>query len=645
VPATPDPITTEIIRNMFLSAAHDMNATLFRSAFTPVIYEGLDCAVALLDENADVLGQAAGVPLFVGNLEVCVKITTDLLGVDAYEPGDVFLMNDPYLQGTHLNDATVFAPIFHEDALAGFAATRAHWLDVGGKDPGVTMDSTEVYQEGVRFGPTKIVSRYQPREELLDHLRRNSRFGTALIGDLNAQIAACRTGEARLKAIIGRFGREAVSAAKLEIARQSAQLDREAIASIPDGVYAAEGSLDNDGIGDAPVPVKVRVEIAGDRMTVDLAGSAPATRGPVNCGIAQTISAVRMAYKLLIHPDRPVDGGTFPTLTIHAPEGTIFHAQEPSACQWYFTPLGLMTDLIVRALAPAIPERVAAAHYGDSMVVATAGRDPRRNDAPFLTIEPTPGGWGGYAGGDGQDGLINNVNGAFRDFPVEVWETKYPVQIVSYGIRPDSGGAGEWRGGCGLERVYRFETDATVYLWFERSRTPAWGLFGGADAAGPHNEVRGSFTATPLKVNALPVKRGDELVLRTGGGGGFGDPLTRDPARVLADVRAGYLTREAAERDYAVVLTDELFVDEVATGRLRAARRKPSPQPLSLCAGRGASIGSAVPESNVLVSGTKRETPACADASRAPLPAHGERGWGEGRGGDVAAFPCEEPSP
>ncbi|MGH2616256.1 MAG: hydantoinase B/oxoprolinase family protein [Thermomicrobiales bacterium] len=579
MPVSPDPITTEIIRNFFLSCAQDMNAALFRSAYTPVIYEGLDCAVALLDENADVLGQAAGVPLFVGNLEVCVKLTTEMFGADIYEPGDIFFMNDPYLQGTHLNDATVFGPIFVDEAdgpprLAGFAATRAHWLDVGGKDPGVTMDSTEVYQEGMRWGPTKIVSRAQPRTELIDLLRRNSRFGDALIGDLHAQIAACRTGEARLKAIIARFGLDAVRAAKREIARQSAQLDREAIAAIPDGIYEAAGTLDNDGVDDAPVPVQVRVEIDGDRMTVDLTGSSLATRGPVNCGIAQTISAVRMAYKLLIHPDRPVDGGTFPTLSLRVPEGTIFHAREPAACQWYFTPLGLLTDLIVKALAPAIPDQVAAAHYGDSMVVATAGRDPRRGDAPFLTIEPTPGGWGGYAGGDGQDGLINNVNGAFRDFPVEVWETKYPIEIVSYGIRPDSGGPGQWRGGCGLERVYRFETDASVFLWFERSRTPAWGLFGGEAACGPHNEIRGSVSVEPLKANALPVKRGDVMTLRTGGGGGFGDPLARDPELVRRDVRAGYLSRAVAERDYGVVLTDDLAVDAAATERLRDDRRR-----------------------------------------------------------------------
>ncbi len=571
-----DPITTEIIRNLLISCTQDMNATLFRSAYTPVIYEGLDCAVALLDANGDVLAQTAGVPLFIGNLEVCVKITTEMFGKDYYEPGDVIMMNDPYLQGTHTNDATVFSPIFYEGELVGFAATRAHWLDVGGKDPGVTMDSTEVYQEGMRWGPTKVFSRYQPRPDIIDILRRNTRFPVLLVGDLNAQVAACRTGEERFVAILKRFGRAAVERAKEEIFRQSAELDRAAIRAIPDGVYEAEGYLDNDGISDDPVRVHVRVEISDDRMHVDLSGSSAATRGPVNCGIAQTIAAIRMAYKMLINPDRPVDGGTFTTLTVHAPVGSIFHAQEPSPCQWYFTPLGLLTDLFISALAPAIPDRVAAAHYGDSMVVAIAGNDPRFGEQPFVTIEATCGGWGAYRGGDGQDALINNVNGAFRNYPVEVWEVKYPVQIRRYEIRTDSGGPGQWRGGCGIRREYRFETDARVYLWFERSRMPAWGLFGGEAAQGPRVQLKGSQERTLLKANGVPVRRGDYMIVETGGGGGFGCKLDRDIELVRLDVLSGYVSAGAARQEYGVVLTPDGEVDREATRHVRHALRAQS---------------------------------------------------------------------
>jgi N-methylhydantoinase B len=570
-----DPITTEIIRNLFLSCAEDMNATLIRSAYTPIIYEGKDCSVALLNENGDVLGQSSGLPIFLGNLEVCVKLAIEEFGLEAFRPGDVFYMNDPYLQGTHLNDSTIFAPIYHGDELVGFSATRAHWLDVGAKDPGTPMDSTEIYQEGFRWGPTRIYAGYEQREDVVDLLRRNGRFGYSLVGDMNAQVSACFTGEERFRSIVDRFGMETIRAAREEIFRQSAQLDREAVAAIPDGTYTAEGCLDNDGVGEDPVWVRVRIDVSGEEMTIDLEGSSEAARGPVNCGIAQTISACRVAYKLLINPDRPVDGGTFPTLTVRAPEGSIFHAQEPAPCGWYFTPLGLLIDLIVKALAPAVPDEAAGAHYGDSMVIYLAGLDPRKGDAPFLALEPTPGGWGAFASGDGQDGLINNVNGGFKDIPVEVYETKYPIQIGSYGFRPDSGGPGRTRGGCGLFREYRLRTDASLYLWFERSRTPAWGLEGGRDARGPQVVVQRSDGSeqTLLKVNNLPLEAGSVVTTYTGGGGGYGDPLERDPERVRRDVLAGYVTREGAERDYGVVLNGELEVDEVATTRRRREMR------------------------------------------------------------------------
>lgn len=569
-----DPVTTEIIRNFFISCAQDMNATLIRSAYTPIIYEGKDCSVALLDENGEVLGQSSGLPLFLGNLEICVKLTMQMFGRQVFEQGDVYYMNDPYMQGTHLNDATIFAPIFWNERLVGFAATRAHWLDVGAKDPGGPMDSTTIYQEGFRFGPTKICSRYAMREDIVDILRRNGRFGYSLVGDMNAQIAACRKGEERFQAIIDRFGLETIWAARDEIFRQSGQLDRETIACIPDGTYTAEGFLDNDGIGTEPVMVRVRVGVSGDQMTINLAGSSSAMAGPVNCGIAQTISAARVAYKLLINPDRPVDGGTFPTLTVAAPEGTVFYAQEPAACQWYFTPLGLLIDLIVKALSPALPEKVAGAHYGDSMVIYLAGLDPRKGNTAFLSVEANPGGWGAFTSGDGQDGLINNVNGGFKDMPVEVFESKYPVQIRRYGFRPDSGGAGKFRGGCGLYREYHLEADCGLYLWFERSKTPAWGLFGGRDAVGPENSIDGKSsgkTLKPLKANNIPLKAGDVITIHTGGGGGFGHPWERDIESVRRDVLDGYVTREGAERDYGVVfIADGLEVDSEKTRYCRA---------------------------------------------------------------------------
>jgi N-methylhydantoinase B len=561
-----DPITTEIIRNAFVSCAQDMNATLIRSSYTPIIYEGKDCSVAVLDERGDVLGQSLGLPLFLGNLEICVKLAAEMFGWDAFKPGDVFYMNDSYMTGTHLNDATIFGPIFWHDRLVGFSATRAHWLDVGAKDPGGPMDSREIYQEGMRWGPTRIYDGGEPRADIIDLLRRNGRFGYSLVGDMNAQVAACRTGEARFQAILDRFGYDAYDLARQEIYRQSEALERAAVAAVADGTYRAEGFVDDDGLGHGPVPVHVRVDVSGDRMTIDLEGSSEQTQGPVNCGFAQTISACRVAFKLLINPERPVDGGTFKTLDVQAPEGSIFAAQEPAACQWYFTPLGLLIDLVVTALAPALRNEVAAAHFGDSMVMYLAGRDPRRGGEQFLHVMPHAGGWGGFEGGDGEDGLINNVNGAFKDYPVEIFEVKYPALIRTYGFRTDTGGPGRFRGGCGLYRRFEVEPEALLYLWFERSVTPGWGLFGGADGAGPDVVVDpgAQDERHMLKANAHPLAPGAVVELRTGGGGGFGDPLERDPERVRADVRDGYVSLAAAERDYGVVLDpDTLAVVEL----------------------------------------------------------------------------------
>jgi N-methylhydantoinase B len=460
------------------------------------------------------------------------------------------------MTGTHLNDATIFGPIFWRDRLVGFSATRAHWLDVGGKDPGGPMDSREIYQEGMRWAPTRIYNGGEPREDIIDLLRRNGRFGYSLVGDMNAQVAACRTGETRFQAVLDRYGYDTYLEARNEIYRQSEQLEREAVAAIPDGTYRAEGFLDDDGLGHGPIPVKLRIDVEGDQMAIDLEGSSPQMEGPVNCGFAQTVSACRVAFKLLINPDRPVDGGTFKTLDVKAPEGSIFDAQEPAACQWYFSSLGLLIDLVVTALAPALPADVAAAHFGDSMVMFLSGRDPRRGDQPFLHVMPHAGGWGGFEGGDGEDGLINNVNGGFKDYPVEVFEVKYPAMIRRYGFRPDTGGPGRFRGGCGLYRTFEVGPEARLYLWFERSVTCAWGLFAGREAVGPDVVVNPGRDDERhmLKANAHPLAPGSVVELLTGGGGGFGNPLERDPERVRADVRDGYVSIEAAQRDYGVVL-------------------------------------------------------------------------------------------
>ncbi|MFC3051888.1 hydantoinase B/oxoprolinase family protein [Kordiimonas pumila] len=552
-----NPITTEIIRNAFNSIAEDMNAALIRSAYTPVIYEGKDCAVALLDETGEVLGQSLGLPLFLGNLSLCVQIVADMRGWDYFGEGDVIFLNDSYIAGTHLNDVTVIMPIFWKGKRVGFATSRAHWLDVGAKDAGQSADSHEIYQEGMRWAPTKVYKNGEPCQEILTFLKLNSRFGDALLGDLHAQIAAGKTGEMRFNTLLDRFTRETVLAARDDIFRQSAEMERQTISAIPDGTYTAEGALDNDGLSNEPIPVKMKVDVKGDKVTIDLTGSAKQARGAVNCGETQTISAARVAFKLLINPERPVDGGTFSSLKVIAPEKSIFNAQEPAACSWYFSSLGLLIDLFVKAMSPVMPKAAAAAHYGDSMVIILSGYNPEKNDELYVSIEASTGGWGAWSEGDGQDCLINNVNGSFKDYPIEVYEHRYPVRIMKYGIRSDSGGAGMYRGGNGSYREYHVTSDTSLSLWFERSHTTAWGLDGGMPGKAPEVTIThpDNTVVSVLKTNAMPLKAGTVILTQTGGGGGYGDASKRDAAHITRDLKNAYITEKEAHTRYNKALS------------------------------------------------------------------------------------------
>ena len=551
---TVNPITVEIVRNALTAVADEMNATLIRSAYTPIIYEMKDCSVALLDADHNVLGQSAGLPIFLGNLEACTIAIEEMYGRDVWKPGDVWIMNDPYVTGTHLHDMTVMEPIFTdagEPELLGFATSRAHWLDVGSKDPGGTIDSIDVFQEGLRLSPVKVVEGGEQVASLTQAIGRNSRFYHGAIGDLGAQIACCHTGAKRLPEIFERFGAETVLGARDEIFRQAEQKEREFLASVPDGEYSAEGTIDSDGITDEQVKVHARVIVDGDKMHVDLSESDDVCTGPINCGATQAVAAVRVAYKLLVDPQSPPNGGSFRPLTVDVREGSVVGAIEPYPVEWYFTPLGLLIDLIVKALSDVIPERAAAASYGDSMVIFLAGTDEETN-AQWLHVEPTVGGWGAWNGSDGQDALINNVNGSLKDMPIEVLETKYPLRVRQYGYRTDSAGHGEYRGGVGVSREFELLGDAFVTTWFERSETPAWGLAGGHTATGPDVVIN---PGTPEEVHALKasgvaLKKGDIVRTMTGGGGGFGDPKNRDADLVARDVAIGAISESVAKSVY-----------------------------------------------------------------------------------------------
>ena len=558
---TADPVTTEVVRNFVTACAEDMNAALWRSAYSAVIYEGRDSAVALLDREGNMLGQSTGVPLFIGAIDACVHHVMEYYGEDIH-PGDIFIMNDSYMQGTHLHDVTAVGPIFYDGRLVGFGAARAHWNDIGAIDPGSTMGSTNIYQEGLRLGPTRIICAGKPIREWYDHLRLNTRLPNSTIGDLNAQIASIRTGQRRLGQLLDRIGPDVYEAACQNIYDQARELDRRAIAELKDGTFRREGYLDDDGVGDEPIRVAMTMTIKGEEMVIDLAGTSGPVAGSVNCGAVQTVSLLRLAYKTMINPDRAITGGSFETMKVKIPDECIFNAREPVACEWYFTGLGLLADLMISCMSEAMPERATAAHYGDSMVSAYFSVDDVRGS--WIAIEATAGGWGARADGDGEDALINLVNGSFRNTSAEIYETKFPVRVERFAFNPDSGGPGRWRGGCGVIRIFRMLEDCHGALWFDRSVTTAWGLAGGSSGRGPANRITlpDGSVEKPLKMRARPLPAGTIVETTTGGGGGYGDPMTRPYRNVQVDVLRGYVSRDGAAKQYGVHLNDDLTVDE-----------------------------------------------------------------------------------
>lgn len=567
-----DPVVTEVIRNAFMAAAEDMRAALWRSAFSPVIYEMKDCSVALFDAEAQLLAQAPGLPFFLGALSDIVQIVIDYVGRENFHAGDVYILNDPYLTGSHLNDVDILSPIICNDTLIGFAVTRAHWLDMGSKDAAYAIDGTEIYQEGLRLGPVKLADRGRLRDDVVDILARNSRLPRSLKGDMHAQIAACRMGERRYCDIVDRFGLQTVRASMATVFETTEALESEAIAAIPDGTYTADGYQDNDFVTDEPSLITVTVTVDGAAMSVDTHGSSRQRRGSTNCGLAQTLSAVRLAYKFLIRPDMGVTGGSFRSLDIKVERGSIFAAEEPAACLQYGTHTMLLVDLIIKALAPAIPDRVTAGLPGDAWNVIIVGRHPD-DGSLFMCLESTAGGWGASAHADGDGGVVHFAAGDFKNLPVETLENKYPVCIRRYALGRDSGGAGRRRGGLNVIREYEIMADESrLSLWFERTRTPQWGLFGGHDGAVPAVIVEPDTANehSMLKCNHVPLEKGTRIRAVTGGGGGYGPPWEREVRLVREDVIDGYISRAAAGNQYGVHFhAGTLDVDAARTSTAR----------------------------------------------------------------------------
>jgi N-methylhydantoinase B len=557
-----DPVTVEVIRRRLVAIADEVDVNITRTAFSPYIYEYKDYAVGIVDHRGALICQCtAAMPVFVADvMRAAIQDGLDLYGPDDLNDGDIIITNYAGTIGQHLNNVAMYTPI-HAPAerggtpvLVGFMVVVMHWIDVGGRDIGSTSKfATDIFQEGIQFRTIKLRARGEPVREIYRMIEHNTRFPVEMMGDINSQIGGCLMGRDEVAGLVGRYGVATFRAALAIIWNQSEAASRAAIRAIPDGTYTAEGVLDDDGLNPGSLPCRITVTVRDDEMTIDLSELAREVNAPMNCGRSgggETVS--RLAFRYLIVPEGDANEGTFRPLKLVLPEGTIVSARPTAAMGSYNSALPTLIDLVIRALGPALPDRVAAGHYGTFSTLAFAGRRPdsgtlwQCHDSGF-------GGWGALSGQDGPGPFRTMCHGDTRMIPIEVHEASYPFMIESFGLRTDSGGAGEFRGGLGLTRRYLMLAPCRMSTRFERTQCPAWGLHGGRDAE-PGNvviEAANGSTRTALK-DAVQLKAGDRVRIETGGGGGFGDPCRRSRERVGDDVRKGYVSEAAARKIYGL---------------------------------------------------------------------------------------------
>jgi len=557
-PSKVDPVTVEVIRRRLVAISDEVDVNITRTAFSPYIYEYKDYAVGIVDANGDLICQCtAGMPVFVADvMRAAVQDGLALYGPDRIHHGDIIFTNYAGTIGQHLNNVTMYTPIYapQEPVLVGFMVVVMHWIDVGGRDIGsLSKFATDIFQEGIQFRTVKLHSKGEPVLEILRMIEHNTRFPVEMMGDINSQIGGCVMGRDSVAELVGRYGVDTFRTALDTIWDQSEAEARAAIRAIPDGTYSAEALLDNDGLNPGSLPCKVTIVVENDNMTIDLSELPGEVKAPMNAGRSGGGSTVaRLAFRYLLLPEGDANEGTFRPLKLILPEGTIVSARPTSAMGAYNAALPLLIDLVIRALAPAMPDRAAAAHYGTFSTLAYAGRSSETglywqcHDSGF-------GGWGALNDMDGPGPFRTNCHGDTRLIPIETHEASYPFTIESFSLRTDSGGPGQFRGGLGLERRYLMLAPCRISTRFERTLSPAWGLNGGGEGAPGHVLIeRVDGTTQVAMKEAVMLNAGDRVRIWTGGGGGFGDPKQRDPARVQIDIRRGYVSAEAARDTYGV---------------------------------------------------------------------------------------------
>jgi N-methylhydantoinase B len=569
----PDAIVLELVRNALAAAVAEMASTLERAAYSADAAK--DSAVGLFDAEARVIVQSQeSAPLACVELAPIVKKGAALFRTEGFQPGDVVLSNDAEAGGGHVAAVVVFSPVFDGDALAGFAAARLRWPDLGGMSIGSSpARPRDVFSEGVQLPYLKAWRAGAPDESVLRVIQANTRFPERVMGDVQAQVLACQAGARRAVELAARYGRARLEGCVQRLWQEAETLARRAVSAIPDGVYEAACVIDDDGVDEArPVPLAVRVAVEGDEMTIDFGGMPAQVDGPCNSRAARSIAQV--AFKLLTTPRLPAGDGSFRNLKLVCPEGRVVSAHPSAPRGGSGALVASAIDLVLRALGDALPERVAAGNPGNTGLAALSAGGAA--GAPYHSALPYLGGWGAAARADGASAVPPLGQGPARLAAVEVQETSGPVRVRRLALRADSGGAGRQRGGLGIEIEREALAGLSYHARYERTRDAPWGLAGGEAGAATSATIRraGETLAPPSKCEYFALAPGDVETACTAGGGGFGAPCERDAERVRADVLEGYVTVEAARERYGVVLKGEtLEIDAGATAKRRDAMR------------------------------------------------------------------------
>ncbi len=553
-----DPITLEVIRHGLVSITNQIDANIKRTAFSPYIYEYNDFAVGLTDADGRLIAQCTGgMPPFVADsVGMAVRDGLQIYGRDRLHDGDVVLCNHAAVQGQHLNNTVMYTPIYAgqgRDVLIGFFAINVHWIEIGG----IQTNSTDIFMEGLQLRSIKLWSKGEPIEEVYRIIENNTRMPNELMGDIAAQLAGCLLGRDLTAELAGKYGIETFNRAVDLILDQSEAAARDFIRAMPDGVYRTETYLDNDRSGgDEPVPIIVKVIVAGDEITVDFTDIAPQAKGPINSGYyggGQTIA--RVAFKYLMGADEMANEGTFRPIKLVLPLGKLISADPTAPMFMYPTPFPTVIDAVIKALEKALPARVPGGHFGTHSGVRFYGR--RANGSFFDTHDSGHGGWGACATHDGSGPYRTMAHGDTRIIPLELQESLMPFRIETFSLREDSGGAGKFRGGLGFRKVYRILQPCLLGTNLDRTKYPPWGVQGGQEAKpGRFTLVKAGETQerSVEKENAYQLQPGDLVCVETGGGGGYGPPPERPLDLIQRDLDAGYVSAAAASKDYGITI-------------------------------------------------------------------------------------------